>query len=170
MFMLPAVLALAAAFSFVPKRSKVEKRMPGLALLLSIQFYLINGVCAFQDYKLFHRYFELSEQLRAAERVWGPMTTTEAASHHMEVARVRALETAAQNDSIRREKITRLIIDVDGGVALLVLGWLLVSEIRLSRQSTAWDGAAHCPACGYDLRASGGRFPECGTAKAVTDS
>ena len=64
--------------------------------------------------------------------------------------------------------------DRPGGVPWMVVfpQWLVVvvsgalPVARLRRRSRKRRGShAVCPACGYDLRASPGRCPECGTAR-----
>jgi hypothetical protein len=57
---------------------------------------------------------------------------------------------------------------VAAGAALLPGVWAVVT-IRRNAQRRSRAAAGRCIACGYDLRATPGRCPECGTAPAVHD-
>jgi hypothetical protein len=51
------------------------------------------------------------------------------------------------------------LVTMPASVALIVRG-------RRRRRAEQWSRVGLCPACGYDLRASAGRCPECGRVPA----
>lgn len=58
---------------------------------------------------------------------------------------------------------------IAGLVALAGFGVWGHYERRRLRQRLIWRIAGHCPECGYDLRASPERCPECGTVRNVLE-
>jgi hypothetical protein len=51
-------------------------------------------------------------------------------------------------------------------IPTVVFGSVAAVLLRRRRHRPKWDGVSRCAGCGYDLRASRGRCPECGRATA----
>ena len=52
-------------------------------------------------------------------------------------------------------------------VVMAAFGVAHVNAERVRRRTRERVAAGHCPACGYDLRATPGRCPECGAPPAA---
>jgi hypothetical protein len=63
--------------------------------------------------------------------------------------------------SFRYQRIEAPHVAVVGGLLLVpIIGWLVA--LRRVVRRWGWKGTGRCQACGYDLRCSSGRCPECG--------
>jgi hypothetical protein len=70
---------------------------------------------------------------------------------------------------VRRGPDSRKLVDAVLGVSCQVAFWPSLGFLLMTLRSAAREAKSLelCPTCGYDLRASPRRCPECGTPKAA---